>query len=297
MSAGISALKQATPAWPAEYLPLKRVTLADEVVRTIFEEYEAHRDSLKGHHETGWVLLGVRETSEAVALATLPAGTESKTGVAHVRFNSTAQALASRIVRQTDKRLTIIGVVHTHPGSLRHPSDADYRGDIHWVERLRGGEGIFGIGTADGRASENTVYARQLKPHVQSLGALCLSWYALAQNDPGYRPLSYALTIGPDLARPLHAVWSIVETHAERLDRLCRQQGGVRFEVVPGADGVALAVTFPLAEPGDAVRVLLEGNEVRYYLVRNGDVLSANLSEARVDRGLYLLLAELAAHS
>jgi hypothetical protein len=289
------AAARSQSSWGADYEPLKRVTLTDEVARTLFEEYETHRRGPRGHEETGWVILGLREVNEAIVLATLPAGTESSAGVAHVRFNSVGQALASRIVRQQDRRLTMLGVVHTHPGSLRHPSDGDFRGDSQWVERLRGGEGIFGIGTADARPSSHTLYARQPKPHVQCLGPLCLSWYSLKKGDTGYQPLPYGLTIGPDMARPLHSIWTTIEAHAERLDRLSCQQAGVQFELTAGREGPALEVTVPLAESGDGVRALLEGDDVRYYLLRQGELLSPDLVEARVDRGVYLLLAEVAA--
>ncbi len=164
------------------YQPLHRVTLTDEVCRAFFSEYAAHRQSARGHEETGWVLLGLREETEAIVLATLPAGTERNAGVAHVRFNSTAQALASRIVRQADRRLTMLGVVHTHPGSLRHPSDGDYRGDSQWVGRLRGKEGIFGIGTADEDADAAPVYVRQIKSNVQCFAPYCFSWYSLRRR-------------------------------------------------------------------------------------------------------------------
>jgi proteasome lid subunit RPN8/RPN11 len=286
--------RPAAPVPPKVYQRLERVTLTDEVSRTLFEEYAAHRDGPRGHEETGWVILGLREADEAVALATLPAGAESSAGIAHVRFNTSAQALGSRIVRQTDRRLTILGVVHTHPGSLRHPSDEDYRGDVEWVNQLRGGEGVFGIGTADDKGGDEELYARQPRPHVQCLGPLCLSWYVLGSGDRNYRPLAYGLTLGPDLARPLHSIWSTVEAHAERLDRLFRQQSGVRFEVVKGQKGPALAVTLPLAEAGGALRVLLEEEDVRYFVVRNGEVLAPESREPLVDRGVYLLLAELA---
>jgi proteasome lid subunit RPN8/RPN11 len=279
------------------YAALQRVTLTDEVGRTFFQEYAAHRESARGHEETGWVLLGLREESEAVVLATLPAGTERSAGVAHVRFNSSAQALGSRIVRQADRRLTMLGVVHTHPGSLRHPSDADYRGDSRWVGRLRGREGVFGIGTADDDPDGAPVYARQIKANVHSLGPLCFSWYALRESEPAYRPLPVGLTLGPDLARPLHPLWLTVEAHAERLDRLFCQQSGIRFEVVEGEHGVALALTVPLADAGRAVRVVMEGPEVRYYFVRDGDILAVDVREPQVDRGVYLLLAELAAQA
>jgi hypothetical protein len=279
------------------YRPLQRVILTDEVGRTLFEEYAAHRKGPRGHEETGWILLGLREESEAIVLATLPAGADREAGIAHVLFNPVGQALASRIVRQVDRRLAMLGVVHTHPGSLRHPSDGDYHGDSRWVSRLRGREGIFGIGTADGdpEVVGNPVYARQVKRHVQTMGALCLSWYALGEGDAAYRPLAADITLGPDLARPLHPLWPTIEQHAERLERLYSQQSGVRFEVVAGPEPAALALNIPLAEPGQWIRVLLEGKQVRYYLVRGDDILAVDCQDAAVDRGVYLLMAELAA--
>jgi proteasome lid subunit RPN8/RPN11 len=282
------------PAAAAKYQPLRRVVLSDGVGRTLFEEFAEHQVGTRGEEETGWVLLGLREEDEAVVLATLPAGTERDAGVGHVRFNSMGQALASRIVRQADRRVTILGVVHTHPGSLRHPSDGDYRGDSSWVGQLRGRQGIFGIGTADNHPTNGIAIVRQPRQHVQCLGKLRLSWYALAEGERSYRQLPVALTLGPDLARPLHLVWPALEVHAERLDRLCRQQAGVVFEVLDTEHGPALAANIPLAEAGDKIRVLLQEKEVRYYLLRNGEPLRADPREARVDRAVYLLLAELA---
>src|SRR5713226_8964445 len=253
-----SETQEAAPAKIARYQPLERVLLTDGVGRTLFDEYAAHQASLRGGEETGWVLLGLREQEEAIVLATLPAGSARDAGAGHVQFNSWGQVLASRIVRQADRRLTILGVVHTHPGSLRHPSDGDYRGDSIWVGQLRGGEGIFGIGTADNPQHNGLALAVQPRPNVQCLGKLRLSWYSLANGDRNYRPLPAGYTLGPDLARPLHSVWAVIEAHADRLDRLCRQQAGVTFEVVAGKQGPALAAMIPLAEKGNAIRVLLE---------------------------------------
>jgi hypothetical protein len=286
--------KDAPPSAPRTYQPLHRLVLTDGVSRTLFEEYAAHRQGNRGDEETGWVLLGVRDTTTALVLATLPAGTERKAGVGHVQFDSRGQVLGCRIVRQADRRLSMLGVVHTHPGSLRHPSDGDFRGDSGWVGQLRGGEGIFGIGTADGAGVNGTTVARQPRPHIQCLGKLCLSWYTLGRGDRGYRPLPVELTLGPDLARPLHSVWSALEAHAEQIDRLMRQQAGMTFEVVEGKRAPALALNLPLAG-ADTLRVLLEGKQVQYYLLRDGDTLLADPKEERIDRGVYLLLAELAA--
>jgi len=290
------AILDTTPPAPRTYKRLERVLLTDEVCRTLFEEYTAHRQSDRGEEETGWVLLGVREANEAVVLATLPAGAERSAGVSHVRFNASGQALASRIVRQWDRRLTMLGVVHTHPGSLRHPSDGDFQGDSQWVEHLRGREGIFGIGTADADPSaEGTTIAQQPERHMQCWGELCFCWYALLQGDRHYRPVPVALTLGPDLARPLHPVWLTIERYAEQLDRLCRQQAGVTFQVVSGLYGPALAVNLSLAEPNQKLRLIVEDKEVRYYLVRDGELLEVETHEAQVDRAVYLVLAELAA--
>jgi len=229
-----------------------------------------------------------------VVLATLPAGAGRQAGVAHVRFNSSGQALASRIVRQWDRRLTMLGVLHTHPGSLRHPSDGDYHGDSQWVGQLRGREGVFGIGTADGEPARGTVIAHQPSEHLQCLGELCLSWYCLGEGDRHYRPLPVGLTLGPDLARPLHSVWMTIEHYADQLDRLCRQQAGVAFGVVDSPEGPALGVEIRLATPGEVLRVVLSGKEARYYLLRGDELLTVDPDEDRVDRGVYLLLAELA---
>ena len=103
------------------------------------------------------------------------------------------------------------------------------------------------------------------------------------------------LELGPDLARPLHRVWDTIETHAEQLDRLAIQQAGVVFDVVEGTRRPALSVTIPLAEPGHAIRVLLEGKQVHYYLARGDDLVVADAPTDRVDHGVYVLLAELAA--
>jgi hypothetical protein len=274
---------------------LRRVTLADDVSRTLFAEYAAHRKSERGTEETGWVLLGIRRGDEAIALATLPAGAGREADEAHVRFNSAAQAFASRVVRQGHRQLTLLGVVHTHPGSLRHPSSGDYRGDVDWVANLRGGEGVFGIGTADAEPNPDAGISWQPAPNVQCLGELCLSWYALGKKDRNYRPLPVELTIGPDLAAHLRPVWEELETHAERLDRLARQLSRLAFDVTPGHQKSALTVTVPLPDDGRSIRVEMEGKAVRYRLMTDDGPMAADLREDRVDVGVFLMLSELAA--
>jgi len=286
---------QPAPPSRSPLQPLRRVVLTDGVSRTLFEEYAEHQAGSRGEEETGWLILGHRQADEALVLATLPAGTQREAGVAHVRFNSLGQAVGYRIVRRQDPRLTLLGLVHTHPGSMRHPSDGDYRGDSRWVRQLRGKEGIFGIGTAD--AGSNGVVSAQPKPHVQTWGQLRLSWYVLGESDSRYRPVPVDLTLGPDLARPLHELWPTLETHAAALERLAVQQADIGFARVAGKHGPALSVTLPLAEPERALCLLLEGDTVSYLVERDGDLLAADVQEPRLDAGVYRLLAELAASS
>lgn len=283
---------EARPA--ATYRPLQRIVLTDGVNRTLFDEYAAHRKEEQGDKETGWVLLGLRHEDEVTVLATLPAGARSEASVTHVRFNAAAQVLGSRIIRQADRRLSTVGIVHTHPGSLRHPSDGDYQGDSQWVQRLRGQEGVFGIGTAGAAWNEPVSYAHQPRPNVQCLDEMLLSWYALRRGDVAYRPVPVALTLGPDLARPLHGVWHEIEEHALELERLFRQQRGIGFEVLQSPEKPGLIIKVPVAEPEGAIQVVIKDEICRYYVVRDGEVLQADCDEKRVDHGVYLLLAELA---
>jgi proteasome lid subunit RPN8/RPN11 len=275
------------------YAPLRRLVLTDEVSRVLFNEFAAHRHTDRGDEETGWMLLGLRNEDEAIALASLPAGAGRDAGNSHVRLNSTAQAFAYRIVFQANKRLTHLGVVHTHPGSLRHPSEGDFRGDIKWVPQVRGGEGIFGIGTADAKSHIPGEVAWQPSSNVQCLRELCVSWYSLAKGDRNYRSLPVELTIGPDLGLPLRPVWEEVENHAERLDRLARHLRRVTFDVVEGKEKAALAMTVPLPESNKAIRVLMEGKEVRYLLLGPEGALIADFRDDRVDHGIFVMLAEL----
>ena len=221
---------------------------------------------------------------------------ERDAGEAHVRFNSAAQAVASRAVRQKDRRLGMVGVVHTHPGSLRHPSGGDYKGDREWVRQLRGGEGVFGIGTADAEpVVDGTTIGCHPSPNTLCLGDLRFSWYTLAAGDKNYRPAPIELTIGPDLARDLRPVWLRLEAHAPRLDRLAQQQSRVRFEVVEGKYGPALGVAVGLADAGQTIRVVLDGPDVRYVYEAGETAFQVEPTAAGVDEGVYRILAELAA--
>src|SRR5262249_49369227 len=154
-----------------------------------------------------------------------------------------------------------------------HPSNGDLRGDREWVKYLRGGEGVFAIGTADGKEETDPGVADQPKRHSQSYWGLRFSWYALGNGDKHYRKLPIRMTIGPDMARPLHSIWQIIEAHAEGLERLYQLLKDVRFEIVEKENEFALQVFVPLANTADVLCVVLTNGGVRYCLIRRGEWL------------------------
>lgn len=277
------------PIGPLE--PLERVTLTDGVCRALFTQFREHRATDRGLEETGWVLMGLRRETDALVLATLPAGAGREAGEAHVRFNADAQAVASRILRQADRRLTILGIVHTHPGSLRRPSGGDFEGDRRWVPLLRGQQGVFGIGTADAPADDLADWvAIQPKEHVQYHQGLRFSWYALATGDADYRSLPVVLTLGPDLALPLWPLWPVIEMHAARIERLAQSLARLRFDL-PEDDETALQLSVP-GPNQSRLAARLSPDRVSYGWLNGGAWRRIDLAEPAVDRGLFLLLAQ-----
>jgi len=73
------------------------------------------------------------------------------------------------------------------------------------------------------------------------------------------------------------------------------QLARVRFEVVEGKYGPALAAAVGLAEPGQAVRVVLDGPEVRYVYEAGESAFQVDPGASAPDEGVYRILAELAA--
>ncbi len=281
---------------PTQFEKLKRVVLTDGVGRTLFEEFVRHQQSERGHEETGWLLLGLRRETEAIVLATLPAGASRDAGVAHVRFNSAAQMVATRMLRQEERRLSILGVVHTHPGTLRHPSNGDYRGDSVWVQQLRGREGVFGIGTLEKEEAGPGWLVERPRPHIQRQGRRRFTWYALGAGDAAYRTVPVEYTLGPDLGMSTHSAWPTIECHADALERISRQQA--RVTLIAGTqDRTHLKVKVPLAEPGDAVEMELVREKAAFFVLLNGTTHAVDPKEQNIEKALYLILAELAAQA
>src|SRR5438552_3614729 len=97
-------------------------------------------------------------------------------------------------------------------------------------------------------------------------------------------PRAIAMPVKPTCGLPVRPVWPEIEAYAERLERLARQQSRVKFEIAQGHAGPALNVFMELAEPGHAVRVAIEGKEVRYYYEADGEAFQADLPDASPDQ-------------
>ena len=181
-----------------------------------------------------------------------------------------------------DIRQGIVHIIGPEQG-LTQPGMTIVCGDSHTATHGAFGALAFGIGTSEVEhvlATQTLIQQPAENMRVEVEGTLPVE-----------------VTYGPDLARPLHALWPALEEHAARIDRLCCQQAGVRFEVVEDDLGPGLVMTIPLATPGDAVRVLIRTKEVRIYVVQGGEVYEVDHADACLDRSVYLLLAELAARS
>src|SRR5262249_22890650 len=150
------------------------------------------------------------------------------------------------------------------------------QGDGVWVGQLRGGEGIFGIGTADVRPEEQQGTAGD---HVQIHAEMCFSWYALGIGERHYRTIPVHVTSGPDLASPLRPVWNVIEANAEPLNKLCRQFAKVQLEVIEEEFAKFLCMKIMLAEPKHKLHLLLSEREARYYWDSEGEFIAIDPDE------------------
>ncbi|WP_232055992.1 Mov34/MPN/PAD-1 family protein [Tuwongella immobilis] len=282
----------------SELRRLTRVELTFQVVDLLFREYQSHRESRRGNEELGWLLLGERGEDWARVTATLPAGEYREASAVHIRMNADGQVLGHRILSQSVPNLTLLGIAHTHPGSLRVPSGGDYAGDSVWVRRLVGQEGIFAIGTADGKSDPRPDEFPDGDAERPGDADIRWHWYKLAHGDAHYSDLPITIVDGNDAAAHLRPVWPIIERYAVRLDRLARQLSRVRFEI-PEIDESSeqtplLKVEVTLPERNSYLWVVMDGQNIQYFWVRDGKILQPNLEEPAPDCGVYRMLAELA---
>ncbi len=268
----------ATPVCPPTK-PKSRYVVTKDVAATLFNEFAEHRRTARGNEEIGWLLVGHRSGTEIHVIGTIPAGTHRDASAVHVSFDSEAQTLASRIIRQVDRRLQIVGIVHTHPGSMRHPSEGDLQGDRQWIQQLQHAEAIFAIGTADGDASEPN--------------GLHFSWYALGVDDDDYRAVEMDFAAGADAGSPLREIWDVVESRSGPLNRICRLYAAVRLGIINEDEATWLRATLALPWTGQQLYLLLSSTEARYYWENGQSFIAIDLQEADIEIAVLMILMEL----
>lgn len=251
------------------------------VLRSMFGDFLAHKETDRGEDETGWLLLGTRKAGAKVIEAALPAGEFRDAGVSHVNMNSTAQAVAMRILKKAHPELDVLGVAHTHPGRLNRPSNGDFQGDRLWVPNLRGGEGIFAIGiwscgnpVNPGDGPMNTcgedddaaeILGAGSRSH--SMGGAVFNWFSLASGESWYRGLSVEETPGVDLGLEIRGHWDLIEFFAGSIERLVQMQPGIQMGLIPLGSMATptMVLCQPLARAGEELQVVLQGRGAGFF--------------------------------
>ncbi len=278
---------------PRDLVPIKYMLISSGVGQTLVQGYRNHLNQERGDEETGWLLMGYREKKHAVVVAAVPSGEFREASSTHVKFNSQAQVVAGRLLRQLHDKLEVLGLFHTHPGRLRHPSSGDYQGDIQWVKKLPGKQGVFGIGTVDHESPIRGEFATKIAINTFSMTGMRFDWFSLASGDSNYVKVPIRWTLGEDLARPLHVVWDAMETHAGEIEKVLAQQSKATCGITQGAAGHQLTLSIPLAGSAGKIIVFIFKDKVQYFFEKNEQLFAVDIQEDKVDRGVYLVLAEL----
>lgn len=289
--------------------PSSDVKIHSGVLKTMFEDFHAHRQTERGEEETGWLLLGRRTESGAVIEAALPPGEFRDAGTAHVNMNSTAQAVAMRILKKHHPELDVLGVAHTHPGRLNRPSQGDYQGDSLWVSKLRKREGIFAIGVWDfdhflNFSAGHPNYQQEDDPadvrgesySSHSSGRARFFWFALAEGEKWYRHLSLEETPGKDLGHEIRGHWEVIEEFAGSIDRLVRMQPALQMGLIPleMMEVPTMVLCQPLAREGEELQVILQGGEVGFFRMTSENSEEIVGPSDRLDAAFYEVMARLA---
>lgn len=279
---------------PRDLLPIKYMLITSGVGQTLVEGYRNHLNQERGDEETGWLLMGYREKKRAVVVAAVPSGEFREASSTHVKFNSQAQVVAGRLLHQLHDKLEVLGLFHTHPGRLRHPSSGDYQGDIQWVKKLPGKQGVFGIGTVDNQSSISEDFASKIAINTFSMTGMRFDWFSLGSGDSNYVKLPIRWTLGEDLAKPLHVVWDALEVHACEIEKVLVQQSKATCSITKATSGHQLTLSIPLAGSACKILVFIFKDKVQYFYEKNEQLFAVDIHEDKVDRGVYLVLAELA---
>lgn len=293
----------------APAIPTGTVRIHKGVLDTMFEDFQKHKETDRGEEETGWMLLGRREAGVVIIEAALPPGEFRDAGTAHVNVNSTAISVAMRVLKKSHPRLDVIGMAHTHPGSLDRPSEGDYRGDIVWVRKLPGRQGVFAIGVwefdepvnfLDDDANQGSGDVREPVPPIAPVscfrdGRSRFNWFSLSEGDGWYKACPMEPVAGDDFGQSVRQHWEVLEHFAGSIDRLLQMQPGMRMGLLPVSDGVAPAMVLcqPLARDGEELQVVLQGRDARFFRMSAEEIDELQAPRERLDTAFFEVMAEL----
>jgi proteasome lid subunit RPN8/RPN11 len=187
---------------------LEKVILMKPIADLLFGEYGKHLQGPHAEKEMGWVLLGHtsiaqysnpdKSTTQSWAAMVTDIISSSTTGhdsgVGHFVFDS------DEVLRQYSKLtlrklgLEVLGMVHTHPGGNRYPSDADLLQDLQWVPTLKAKKGIFGIGTEMKTWVPAGDY--QTRPYLAKSG-MVFTFFLLRMDSDRYEPIEVSVQEAP----------------------------------------------------------------------------------------------------
>lgn len=155
-----------------------KLMLPNSVLDSLFADWPAvgDVDEIGWPIEAGWLLLGIRQEC-LQATAALRGEGQGRSVTFGALWDSVME------MRAEDKRIEVLGLVHTHPGSNHFPSDADFDADRQWLKRLRGRAGVFGIGTS-------LADAGSIKEAVSVRGEQAITWWSLSDISEWYEPLT-----------------------------------------------------------------------------------------------------------
>jgi proteasome lid subunit RPN8/RPN11 len=311
----VEAVGEVTPVpAPVEAPPVSAepvIAIRAGVLATMFKDFHSHRATDRGNEETGWLLLGRRDGRGATIEAALPPGEFRDAGMAHVNMNSTAQSVAMRLLKRAHSHLDVLGVAHTHPGRMCRPSQGDYQGDSQWVPYLVQKEGIFAIGvwgmeknnlnSLPDKANMEQDDDAEVRGDANRLntihedGRAQFHWYALAAGDQWYRHQALQTVEGDDLAATILGHWPVIEQYAGSIDRLIRMQGHLELNLLPfgNGDAPALLMRQPLPRPGEELQVVLQGREVVFFRMVQGEPEEIEAPAERLDSAFYEVMSRL----
>ena len=92
----------------------------------------------------------------------------------------------------------------------------------------------------------------------------------------------------------MHVVWDAMEVHASEIEKVLAQQSKASCAITKSASGHQLTLSIPLAGSAGKILVFIFKDKVQYFFEKNEQLFAVDIQEDKVDRGVYLVLAELA---